>query len=184
MALTPTSKIQLGFKAPDFHLFEPLSGKTFDFNDLKGEKGTLIMFICNHCPYVIHVIDAIVDLAKDYQEKGISFIAINSNDTDNYPEDSPENMILFAKEHTFTFPYLYDETQNVAKDYQAACTPDFNLVDEKGIVVYRGRLDSARPGNNIEVDGRDMRNAIDLLLNNEEQIDEQLPSLGCNIKWK
>ncbi len=184
MALTPTSSIQLGFKAPDFQLPEPLSGKNFGLEELEGNKGTLILFICNHCPYVIHIIDGIVKLAAEYQKKGISFIAINSNDVANYPEDSPENMNLFAIKHKFTFPYLFDELQEVAKSYDAACTPDFNLLDENGTVIYRGRFDAARPGNGLIVNGDDMKDAFDRLLSGKDQLKEQLPSIGCNIKWK
>lgn len=184
MALTPSSQIQLGFRAPDFNLPEPLSGKTLGLKELSGSKGSLILFICNHCPYVIHIIDGIVELANNYQKKGISFIAINPNDVENYPEDSPENMSKFAQDHDLTFPYLYDESQKVAKDYDAACTPDFNLLDENGIVIYRGRFDAARPGNDIEINGNDMKDAFDRLLAGEKQLDEQLASIGCNIKWK
>lgn len=184
MALTPTSQIQLGFIAPDFSLHEPSSGDLLNLNKVKGSKGTLITFICNHCPYVIHIIDGIVELANEYQEKGISFVAINSNDINNYPEDSPENMVSFAKDHDFTFPYLFDESQKVAKEYDAACTPDFNLLDENGIVIYRGRFDASRPGNDIEINGSDMKDAFDRLLKGEKQLNEQLASIGCNIKWK
>lgn len=184
MALTPTTKISLGFKAPDFILPEPLSGKKLGLKELVGKKGSLVLFICNHCPYVTHIIDGIVELANDYQKQGVAFIAINSNDVDNYPEDSPENMAKFAEENSFTFPYLYDESQKVAKEYDAACTPDFNLLNENGIVVYRGRFDAARPGNGLEINGSDMRDAMDRLLSGQSQIEEQLPSIGCNIKWK
>jgi peroxiredoxin len=184
MSLTPTTKVNLGFKAPNFNLTEPLSGKKGTLNAIKGKKGTLIMFICNHCPYVIHIIDGIVALAKDYQNKGITFIAINSNDTDSYADDSPENMIKFSQTHSFTFPYLFDETQEVAMAYDAACTPDFNLIDAEGKVIYRGRFDAARPGNTIVIDGVDMRIALDRLLSGKNQLEEQFSSLGCNIKWK
>lgn len=184
MALTASNKNLLGSIAYDFMLPDVRKGSLFSLEELKGEKGTLIMFICNHCPYVIHIIDGIVNLANEYQKKGISFIAISSNDIQTYPEDSPENMILFAKEHAFPFPYLYDETQKVAKEYDAACTPDFNLLDENKKIIYRGRFDVARPGNNAEVNGNDMREAIDRLLNGEDAIKDQFPSLGCNIKWK
>lgn len=184
MALTPSTSIPLGFDAPGFNLENPISGNKVQLSNCIGQKGTLIMFICNHCPYVIHSIDTIVDLANEYQNKGINFVAINSNDVKNYPEDSPKNMISFAQDHTFTFPYLYDESQNVAKEYDAACTPDFYLLNNTGKVVYRGRLDASRPGNNIRSDGEDMRLAFDRLLNGQEQFEMQYPSLGCNIKWK
>lgn len=184
MALTPSTSILLGFKAPDFNLENPIDKLKYDLASCKGSEGTLIMFICNHCPYVIHIIDSIVKLANDYKEKGIKIIAINSNDVINYPEDSPEKMISFAKDYSLPFPYLYDESQTVAKDYDAACTPDFYLLDKVGKVVYRGRFDAARPGNNILPDGKDMREAFNRLLNKNEQLEEQYPSIGCNIKWK
>ena len=184
MALTPTTQIDLGFKAPGFDLKNVLTEEFNSFNDLKGENGTLIMFICNHCPYVVHVIEQLVTLAKDYQVKGIRFIAISSNDVVNYPADSPDNMKLFAKEYNFSFPYLYDETQEVAKAYDAACTPDLALFDKDALCVYRGRLDEARPGSDATNDGRDMRDALDKLLAGEPQNSIQPPSMGCNIKWK
>ena len=184
MALTPSNIVELNFKAPSFALTEPLSNKERKLAELKGEKGTLVLFICNHCPYVIHIIDGIVKLANEYKDKGINLIAINSNDAIQYPDDSPEKMILFTKKHSFPFPYLYDETQKVAKSYDAACTPDFYLLNSDEMVVYRGRFDASRPGNQLEVTGEDMREAFDRLLNHNEQVATQLPSFGCNIKWK
>ena len=184
MALTVSTNDLLGSKAFDFTLLDVKSGKDYSLDELKGKNGTLVMFICNHCPYVIHIIDGIVALANDYLEKGISVIAINSNDIVNYPEDSPENMILFAKKHHFPFRYLFDETQHVAKQYDAVCTPDFNLLDENKTIVYRGRFDIARPGNKAEINGSNMREAIDRLLQGGVPIKDQFPSLGCNIKWK
>lgn len=184
MALTPTIHIPLGFKAPEFALPDTVSGNTFSFNDLKGEKGTLVMFICNHCPYVIHVRDELIRIANDYKSKGIGFIAISSNDVENYPEDSPEKMKELADSLNFPFPYLYDETQKVARDYDAACTPDFNLFDANDICVYRGRLDESRPGKEIPITGKDMRDAIDAVLQGKEISEKQYPSMGCNIKWK
>lgn len=184
MALTPTIDIPLGFKAPDFELLEPKTGKKRNLNELKSDKGTVVMFICNHCPYVKHTIEGIVELANDYIPKGISFIAINSNDVDNYPEDSPEKMIEYAAKGDYPFPYLYDETQEVAKAYQAACTPDFNIFDGEMKCVYRGQLDDSRPGNDIPVTGKSMREALDLLIEGKEILKDQRPSIGCNIKWK
>ncbi|MBK9291593.1 MAG: thioredoxin family protein [Bacteroidetes bacterium] len=184
MALTPTRQIPLGFKAPDFLLPDMISGRKLSFQDIKGEKGTLVMFICNHCPYVKHVIHELVRLGKDYLPKGIGFVAINSNDALKYPEDSPELMKEFAARHGFPFPYLYDETQDVARAYEAACTPDFDLFDANDLCVYRGRLDGARPGNEVPVTGEDMRRALDQLLAGMPVPAEQLPSMGCNIKWK
>jgi len=184
MVLTPTTPIPLGFKAPDFTLPEPISGKDVSLHELASEKGTVIMFICNHCPYVKHVIKGIVELTNDYIPKGISFIAINSNDAENYPDDSPEKMKEEAARLGFQFPYLYDESQDVAKAYSAACTPDFNIFDGDLKCVYRGQLDDSRPGNNIPVSGKDIRQALDKLLAGKKISEDQVPSVGCNIKWK
>lgn len=183
MARTPSNMLPLGTKAPDFTLFDTLSQETLALNELKGPNGTVIMFICNHCPFVIHVIDEIVNISKEY-ENNISFIAISSNDVENYPDDSPELMKLLAKEKEFNFPYLYDESQEVAKMYDAACTPDFFLYDSEKNLVYRGQLDGSRPGNEIPVTGFDLRNAIDCLISDVENTEVQKPSIGCNIKWK
>ncbi|PKP52357.1 MAG: thioredoxin family protein [Bacteroidetes bacterium HGW-Bacteroidetes-1] len=184
MALTSTNQITLGFKAPAFSLVNVPNGKTLTFSDIKGEKGTLVMFICNHCPYVKHVIHELVHIGNDYLPKGIGFVAINSNDVIKHPEDSPENMKIFAFENKFPFPYLFDETQEVAKSYDAACTPDFDLFDANDTCVYRGRMDASRPGNSIPVTGNELRNALNQLLNNETISATQQPSMGCNIKWK
>lgn len=184
MALTPTKQIPLGFEAPDFNLPDMISGRQLGFADIKGEKGTLVMFICNHCPYVKHVVHELVRLANDYRPQGIGFVAINSNDALKYPEDSPEKMKYFAAENRFPFPYLYDETQEVAKAYDAVCTPDFDLFDANDRCVYRGRLDGARPGNDVPVTGEDMRLAINQLLAGLPIPADQPPSMGCNIKWK
>jgi len=184
MALTPSNTQALHFKAPSFSLLDPTSNSEKTLSDLKGEYGTLVLFICNHCPYVIHIIDEIVKLANDYKDKGIKLIAINSNDVMKYPEDSPQKMIEFARKHAFSFPYLYDESQETARAYGAECTPDFFLMDQDETVIYRGRFDAARPGNQIKINGADMRTAFDSLLANEKQVENQFPSLGCNIKWK
>lgn len=185
MARTLTTSIPLGFKAPDFALKDVVSGKTISFKDVKGEKGTLVMFICNHCPYVIHVIDELVNLGNEYAEKGIGFVAISSNDVLNYPQDGPELMKEFAEERVFPFPYLYDESQDVAKAYDAACTPDFSLFNASDECVYRGELDGSRPGSEVPVTGASMRDALDkVLLNEIIPAEEQRPSMGCNIKWK
>jgi len=184
MAETPTTQIPLGFKAPDFSLTDTVSGKKVSLAELASDKGTVIMFICNHCPYVKHVIDGIVLLANDYISRGISFIAISSNDVRNYPADSPEKMKELANTLNFPFPYLYDESQDVAKAYSAACTPDFNIFDGMLKCVYRGQMDSSRPGNNEPVTGADIRNALDALLAGKQIPDHQIPSVGCNIKWK
>ena len=184
MAKTPSNMVSLGTKAPDFNLPDVTSDSYVNLNDLKGLKGTLIMFICNHCPYVKHVNNTIVNIANIYQAKEVNFIAISSNDVINYPEDSPELMKKNAVEYNFSFPYLYDKTQNTAKEYDAACTPDFYLYDSNLKLVYRGQLDDSRPGNGIRCDGRDLKNAIECLLENRENISLQKPSIGCNIKWK
>lgn len=184
MALTETKPINIGFKAPDFSLIDSKDNQSKSLENLKGRNGTIIAFICNHCPYVIHVIDEIISLTKDYQEKGINLIAINSNDVEKYPEDSPELMKKWAEDKNFPFPYLFDETQEVAMAYHAACTPDFSLFDADLKCVYRGRLDASTPGNKVGLTGADLRKAIDNLLAEKAPLEEQFPSMGCNIKWK
>lgn len=184
MAKTPSNMIPLGSIAPDFALPDSLSGKTLSLAELKSDSATLIMFICNHCPFVKHLNSEISKLAKEYKNKGVSIIAISSNDVENYPEDSPEKMKELAKTEDFVFPYLYDESQKVAKAYDAACTPDFYLYDGSLKLVYRGRFDESSPGNEIEVTGKDLRNALDALLRGDEVNQTQYPSVGCNIKWK
>ncbi len=184
MSLTPTIQIPLGFKAPAFKLLDVVSNTHLTYDDVKGENGTLVMFICNHCPYVIHIRPELIRLAKEYKEKGIGFVGISSNDVVNYKDDSPDKMKALAEEEGFTFPYLYDETQEVAKVYDAACTPDFDLFDANEICIYRGRLDESRPGNDAALTGSDMRLALDNLLSGKPQVDMQYPSMGCNIKWK
>ena len=184
MSLTPSNMLSLGTKAPDFNLLNTNSNKNDSLDELKGSDGTLIMFICNHCPYVKHVNSTIANLAKLYHGNKINFIAISSNDIINYPLDSPELMKEMAVENNFNFPYLYDESQEVAKSYDAACTPDFYLFDSKLDLIYRGQIDDSRPGNNIKPDGSDLKNAIDCLLNKEKNKKLQKPSIGCNIKWK
>lgn len=184
MARTPSNMLPLGTTAPDFSLPDTVSGNQVSLKQLKGENGTVIMFICNHCPFVIHVNAQISRLAKDYTNKGIGFAAISSNDVENYPQDGPELMKENAVSQDFTFPYLYDETQQVAKDYDAACTPDLYLFDADLKLRYRGQLDDSRPGNGIPVTGKDMRNAIDAVLSNGPIPEPQKPSIGCNIKWK
>jgi len=184
MARTPSNMIPLLSQAPDFTLPDLILGEQKSLMELKGENGTFIMFICNHCPFVVHVIDTLVNLANHYQKEGINFIAINSNDVVNYPDDSPEKMVLFAQKHKFTFPYLFDELQEIAKNYDAACTPDFYLYDKNLKLNYRGQLDSSRPDNGEAKDGKDLREAFEYLLNDKGILESQTPSLGCNIKWK
>lgn len=175
--------LPLGTIAPDFKLEDTVSDSWLDLKTLSGEKGTVLMFICNHCPFVKHVNQGLVGLARDFQAKGVSFIAISSNDVENYPEDAPHLMKQNAQEQGYTFPYLYDATQEVARSYDAACTPDFYLFDENLALVYRGQLDDSRPGNGIPVTGSDLRSALNALLTGEEISADQKPSIGCNIKW-
>lgn len=184
MSLTPSNMLPLGTKAPDFKLVDTLDNTTKSLNQLKGTTGTLVMFICNHCPFVIHVNSQLSQLAKDYISKGIKCIAISSNDVENYPQDGPELMKQNAIDNAYSFPYLYDQNQDVAKAYNAACTPDFFLFDNDLKLVYAGQLDDSRPGNGIPVTGKDLRAAIDALVNNDAVNPNQKPSMGCNIKWK
>ena len=184
MARTPSNMISLGSKAPDFNLLDVTSDSNLSLYDSKGSVGTVIMFICNHCPYVKHVNSTISRLAKDHNGDEIRFIAISSNDVINYPDDSPEKMKINALENDFNFPYLYDETQDVAKAYDAACTPDFYLYDDNLKLVYRGQLDDSRPGNDIPLNGKDIREVFESIINSRSITINQKPSIGCNIKWK
>lgn len=184
MARTPSNMLPLGTSAPNFTLPDTVSGLVFSLSQLKGKKGTVIMFICNHCPFVKHVNTQIAQLAIDYKSKGIACIAISSNDAEHYPDDSPHLMKLNALKQGFIFPYLYDETQDVAKAYDAACTPDFYLFNGTLTLVYRGQLDDSRPGNGLPVTGKDLRNALNNVLENKAVSQHQKPSIGCNIKWK
>lgn len=185
MALTPSNMLPLSTKAPQFNLPDTVSGKTISLKDIsQGMKATVVMFICNHCPYVIHVNEEIVRLSNEYLEKEVGFVAISSNDVMNYPQDSPERMKEFAEELGYRFPYLYDETQEVAKAYDAACTPDFYVFDKDELLVYRGRLDGSRPNSGIPLTGEDLRAALDAVLRGITVEEKQYPSAGCNIKWK
>jgi peroxiredoxin len=184
MARTYTIQLPLGYKAPGFKLPDTVSGKYYTFEELKGENGTVVMFICNHCPFVVLVRQQLVQLANDYMQKGIGFVVISSNDVINYPDDAPEKMKQLAEELNFPFPYLYDESQEVAKAYDAACTPDFSVFNAKDLCVYRGQLDDARPGNDLPSDGHSLREVFDCLINKSPIDIDQKPSLGCNIKWK
>lgn len=185
MAKTLSTMLPLGTVAPDFTLKDTISDEHIKLSSYtKHSKGTLVMFICNHCPYVKHVNDGLVKLAKDYANKPISILAISANDVENYPDDSPQKMKQVAHELGYKFPYLYDETQEVANLFQAACTPDFFLFDEHLKLVYRGQFDSSRPGSNVPVTGEDLRHAMDCLLSNKSNQEPQKPSMGCNIKWK
>lgn len=184
MARTLSNMIPLGTIAPDFNLLDTKSGSYVNLQNAKGENGTVIMFICNHCPFVVHVNEQLVTIANTYTEKGIEFIAISSNDAKTYPQDGPEQMKIHAQEVGYTFPYLYDETQDIAKAYDATCTPDLYVFDTELKLVYRGQLDDSRPDNGIPVTGNDLKNALECLLKDEENTTLQKPSIGCNIKWK
>ncbi|MBR56944.1 MAG: thioredoxin family protein [Myxococcales bacterium] len=185
MARTPsTMLLPLGSKAPDFQLLDVIDNSQCSLVDFSDRHALLIMFICNHCPFVIHVREEFSRLGRDYGDTGLGIIAINSNDVANYPDDSPDKMRELAVEEGWNFPYLFDEDQSVAKAYQAACTPDFFLFDGDQQLVYRGQLDGSRPGNDVPVDGTDLRAAIDAVLSGASIPDPQVPSLGCNIKWK
>lgn len=184
MARTPSTMVPLGTPAAPFTLLDTVTGLTCTLKDIASNHTTVLMFICNHCPFVKHVQAELVRLANDYQERGVSFAAISSNDVAAYPADSPEKMKEEAENAGYPFPYLYDETQEVARAYQAACTPDFFVYDANLRLVYRGQLDDSRPGTDIPVTGRDLREALDLLLAGKPAPVDQKPSLGCNIKWK
>ncbi len=184
MARTPSTMLALGTRAPDFSLLEPASGKTVHLKDFAAAPGLLVVFMCNHCPYVKHVRSGLAAFAREYQAKGLAVVGISSNDVANYPDDSPAKMVVEAQQAGYEFPYLYDETQHVAKAYQAACTPDFFLFDQAQKLVYRGQFDESRPGNTIPVTGKDLRNAADALLAQLPLSPDQKPSLGCNIKWQ
>jgi peroxiredoxin len=173
----------LGTVAPSFTL-AAADGRKVSLEDLKGAPALLVIFMCNHCPFVKHVLTEMVELVKEYQAKGVATVGINSNDVVNFPEDSPDMMSQLAQEQGFTFAYLFDETQEAAKSYRAACTPDFFLFDSEQKLVYRGQMDSSRPDSNIPVTGEDLRAALDALLEGKEVSAEQKPSIGCNIKWK
>ena len=184
MAKTPSNMVPIGFRAPFFELYDTNTKKILKSDNLFGVNCTLIMFICNHCPFVVHINKEIVNMANEFQKKGISFIAISSNDEKNYPEDSPIKMSETVIKENYTFPYLYDKTQQVAIEYDAACTPDFYIFDKNKKLVYRGQLDDSRPGNNIPVTGNDIRTVFDCILSSKKITINQKPSIGCNIKWK
>jgi len=183
MALTPSTMLTLGTAAPDFALPDT-TGRTVRREDFQGAPGLLIMFLCNHCPYVKHVREQLARLGREYLDQGVALVAINANDARRYPADSPANMAEEVRTAGYTFPYLYDETQAVARAYEAACTPDFFLFDRARKLVYRGQLDDSRPGNGMPVTGRDLRAALDALLAGQPIAPEQRPSMGCSIKWK
>ncbi|MFA6127226.1 MAG: thioredoxin family protein [Bacteroidales bacterium] len=184
MSLTASNPFPLGSKAPDFKLPDTISGKELSLSDIKSGKATVIMFICNHCPYVKHVNTGLVELANRYIKRGVAFVGINSNDVSRYPDDSPELMTLAAKKYQYPFPYLYDESQNVARSYDAACTPEFYVFDRNRTLVYHGQMDDSRPSNNIPVTGEDLAVALDHVLAGEPVPGTQKPGIGCGIKWK
>jgi thiol-disulfide isomerase/thioredoxin len=184
MASTPSIMVPLKTKAVDFKLFDTISKSFKSLNELKSDRATIIVFICNHCPYVLHIKDELVRVANEYIPMGVSFIAISSNDIQQYPEDGPQKMSDFAVQNNFPFPYLYDETQETAKAYDAQCTPDFFVYNDKMALAYRGQFDDSRPKNDIPITGRDLTDALDAILRHDEVNPIQKPSIGCNIKWK
>lgn len=183
MAATPSTMLKLGTRMPEFSLPD-VDGKPVAGADLLGGPGTLVAFICNHCPFVIHVREEMVRLIKEYQQKGIKAVAISANDAQTHPDDGPKKMAEIARSYGFSFPYLYDKTQETAKAFQAACTPDFFLFDGDGKLFYRGQMDDSRPGNDRPVNGADLRRALDALLAGKPAPEPQKPSMGCNIKWR
>lgn len=182
MARTPSTMLPLGTQAPDFSLMN-VDGRMVSLGDFKSAPALLVMFICNHCPFVKHVADQLAQLGREYTQRGAAIVAINSNDVATHPADSPEQMVAEAEERGYVFPYLYDETQEVAKAYHAACTPDFYVFDKDQKLVYRGQLDASRPDSGIPVTGEDLRAALDAVLAGKNPTEEQRASLGCNIKW-
>ncbi len=184
MAYTESNMLSLGSMAPPFELPDTVSGKNIRLEELASDQATVVMFICNHCPYVIHVNDELVRVANDYIKKGVSFVAISSNDAVKYPDDGPEKMKEVAEKLGYPFPYLFDESQNVAKSFDAACTPDFYVFDGDLKLTYRGRLDDSRPKSGTPLTGKDLRGALDAILEGEPVTEKQYPSGGCNIKWK
>ena len=184
MVQTPSTMLALGTAAPAFSLPDVVSGKTVSLDDFASKKALLVMFICRHCPYVKHVQQEIARIGRDYAAKDVGIVAISANDAGTYPEDAPQSLKEMAEELGFRFPFLYDDSQDVAKAYTAACTPDFFVFDENRKLVYRGQLDGSRPGNDVPVSGKDLRSALDAVLADEPVNPDQRPSLGCNIKWK
>jgi peroxiredoxin len=183
MTVTASKMISLGTSAPDFSLPDT-EGNIVSLSDFEQAPALLVVFMCNHCPFVKHILKDFVELAKEYQQKGVAVVAISSNDVDDFPEDNPEMMAQKAKEAGFSFPYLYDQTQEVAKAYRAACTPDFFLYNKERKLVYRGQMDDSRPGNNVPITGSDLKAALEAVLKGKKAPAKQRPSMGCNIKWK
>jgi peroxiredoxin len=183
MALTPSTMQPLGTAAPDFKLPDT-QGHTVALDDFKDAPALLVVFMCNHCPYVQHIRQGLAQLARDFQKRGAAVVGINANDVQNYPADAPPKMAEEVRRAGYTFPYLFDESQAVAKAYRAACTPDFFVFDRQRQLVYRGQMDDSRPGNNVPVTGQDLRAAVEAVLTGKPVLARQKPSLGCNIKWK
>jgi peroxiredoxin len=183
MVRTPSTMLPLGTAAPDFSLVN-VDGRTVSLADFSGSPALLVIFMCNHCPFVKHLADALAHFSAEYMDKGLAVVGINSNDVANHPADSPEQMVREAEERGYPFAYLYDETQDVAKAYRAACTPDFFLFDRNRRLVYRGQFDDSRPDSGKPITGADLRAAVDAVLAGRKPSDEQRPSIGCNIKWK
>ncbi len=184
MAATPSTMVSLGKRAPAFSLRDVTTGKTISLPEDKGTIATVVIFICNHCPYVTHINPRLVNIAADYKSKDVKVIAISSNDVQHYPQDGPEQMKLIAEENHYSFPYLYDDSQEVARAYDAACTPDLFVYDHELKLVYRGQFDDSRPSNNIPVTGKDLCSALDALIEGRAVSTNQKASIGCNIKWK
>ena len=184
MVQTPSTMLPLGTRAPAFSLPEPATGRTVSSHDLEGAPALLVVFLSNHCPFVKHIADELAAFGREYQEKGLAMVGINANDVANYPDDSPAKMREEVARRGYTFPYLFDDSQEVATAYQAACTPDFFLFDGEGRLVYRGQFDASRPSTGIPVTGTDLRAACDAVLAGSAPDPEQVPSIGCNIKWK
>lgn len=184
MARTPSTMLPLGTAAPDFRLLDATTDKLVSLADFRDAPAFLAVFMCNHCPFVKHIAGGLAELAKEYQAKGVAIVGINSNDVQAHPDDAPAKMAEEAKQRGYTFPYLFDETQAIAKAYRAACTPDFFLFDKAKRLVYRGQLDSSRPDSGVPVTGRDLRAALDAVLSGRAPSEDQKPSIGCNIKWK
>ena len=183
MALVPSTMPELGIPAPSFSLPDT-NGKLVSLDDFAGAPALLVVFWCSHCPYVRHIREAFVSFAQEYQAKQAAIVAISSNDTVSHPQDGPEAMRADVEEFGYTFPYLHDDSQDVARDYQAACTPDFFLYDADRLLAYRGRFDAATPGNDVPVTGNDLRAAMDTVLAGQQPKAEQMPGIGCNIKWR
>ena len=183
MVKTASTMLPLGTKAPDFSLVN-VDGKTVSLADFQDASALVVIFMCNHCPFVIHIAPGLAQFGQDYQQKGVAIVGISSNDVDTHPDDSPEQMVHEAEQRGYVFPYLFDETQEVAKAYRAACTPDIFLFDADQRLVYRGQFDSSRPESGVPVTGEDLRAAVDAVLAGRQVNDAQTPSIGCNIKWK